>query len=712
MTTYRATDPDTGKTVDVTGDSPPTEEELVVIFDQLAGPSFAEKAAGVGEAALTMASGIPAEIGGGIAGMASAMIPGSAEGIGEYVAEEVTGAMTYSPRTEEGRKNIEAIGGSDVVKAISAAMGGAEKALGDIGYDIGGPLGGAIGATLPTALLEAITGALPAAAGKGLIRQSKKLDEKGAGIAEEIEALKTPTPEDGLSQVAEGLQTGKPEDIGRIVKPDQAFYDAADELGITVEPLASFASQNPQFRAVEMGLSSVPASQLDAQAKAFVGELSKKADDLITEYGGSLDKGEISDRFRADSLNTIQELALETDSLYDTLAMKIPAQTKISAPETVSFIKQKAYELGGRKELPPKLNAILRQLETVEKTKPSEIVGVSGEPLSSTKVTVKQPTHGKLDQIRKEVGQALNSRSGTFKDQETGLLKALYKRMRSDQDAAATDMGVADISQAANGLVKQRKHLEDNLSKLLGKDLERSILPVVGQALKGLAKGNVDKWDSIMAKVPDKMRKEVVVSALNDVFRGSGLDGQSLSPVMFTKFMNDLDRSPAIKKRLYKELPKESIKAIENLRTVAKGVSTAYQDRIPTGRIAALFDDNDGLLRRLMGKGIMIAMTAKAGPLGAVAASEFINQSSNGAKAASAVLASPNFQNMVRTAVRDGFTEGAAITEKAKKMEKAFERSDTYKKWAKVLTKDERVKLASMSTLTYLLKDRNEDGDL
>jgi hypothetical protein len=674
-------------------------------------PSFLDKAAGVGEAALTMVSGIIAEPAGGIAGAASSMIPGAPKGVGEGVSEMVSESLTYNPRTEEGRKNIESIGGSDVVQAISNALGGAEKYLGDAGYDLAGPLAGTLGAVIPTAIIEALGLGAPSKVAKGLDKLADVTEAKGAGIAADIDALKAPTPEAGLTQVAEGLQTGKPEDIGSIVQPDQAFYDAADEMGITVEPLASFASQNPQFRAVEMGLSSVPASQLDAQAKAFVGELSQKADDLITEYGGSLDKGEISDRFRAESLNTIQELALETDSLYDTLAMKIPAQAKVNAPETVSFIKQKAYDLGGRKELPPLLNKVLRQLETTEKATPSGRRNTAtGKEIPGETVT-KQPTHERLNQTRKEIGQALNSRSGPFKDQETGMLKALYKRLRSDQDAAAEGMGVADISQAANGLVKQRKHLEDNLSKLLGKDLERSISPVVGQSLKGLAKGNVDKWDSVMSKIPDKMRSEVVVSALNDVFRGSGLDGQSLSPVMFTKFMNDLDRSPAIKKRLYKELPEGSVKALENLRTVSKGVSTAYQDRIPTGRIAALFDDNDGLLRRLMGKGVMVAMAAKAGPIGAIAASEFINQSSNGAKAASSVLASPQFQNMVRTAVRDGFTEGAAITEKTKKMEKAFDQSAAFKKWSKALTKDERSKLASVGTLTYLLRDRNEEGE-
>jgi hypothetical protein len=169
--------------------------------------------------------------------------------------------------------------------------------------------------------------------------------------------------------------------------------------------------------------------------------------------------------------------------------------------------------------------------------------------------------------------------------------------------------------------------------------------------------------------------------------------------------MDDLDRSPAIKNRLFKELPVDSIKAIENLQKVSKGVSIALQDKIPTGRVAAFFDGNDGVLRRLMGKAISTAITVKAGPLAASAASEFINQSSNGAKAASAVLASTQFQAIMRRAVRDGVTEGAVITDKLKKAEKAFERSRTFKRWSEALSTSDKAKLASVGTIGYLLKD-------
>jgi hypothetical protein len=676
--------------------------------------SLIDRAVGVVEPLATFATGVVAEPAAGIAGLTTLALtgdPGSAAAVVEGVRER----LTFDPRTTEGQKNLQSIAGSEVVQAIGGALSNAEKALGDAGFDIAGPIGGAIGETIPTAILEAMGFFAPAAAGKSLQRLSTKARQRGDALTAEAEEIRAPSPEEGLKQATETIKRGTPEEVAAVVQPDPEFFRAADELNINTEPLASFASQNPQFRAVEQGLASIPASQLDAQSKAFVGELSERADSLIAEYGGTVDKAALSDRFRQESLVAIDEIGDQADKLYDTLADRIPPSTRVEATKTTAFIRQKAQELGGRSELPPVLNRVLRQLETKEKaqvvkkgpTRTTRTDVVTGQPIPG-RVTRTLPTHERLNQTRREIGQALNRGTGPFKDQETGILKALYRRLREDQDAVAVNFDASDVSESANALVRQRKQMEDNLSKLLGKDLEGSILPVVGQSLKKLSKGEVQRWDSVMERIPKSMRQEIVVSSLNDIFKGNNVQGQALNPTQFTKFMDDLDRSPATKNRLYKELPKESIRALENLRKVSKGVSVALQDKIPTGRVAAFFEDNDGLMRRLMGKALVLGVTAKAGPLAASAASEFINQTTDGAKAASTVLASSQFQNMIRTAVRDGVSEGAEVSAKLQKAEKAFERSRAFDKWAKALSEDDRAKLASLGTVNYLLQDREE----
>ena len=680
-------------------------------------PGFIDKAVGIGEAALTIGTGAAAEIGGGIAGLATGLLtqdPAAAVAVSEDVSEE----LTFEPRTQAGQETLQDIGNIELLQNISKVTKNVEQKLADMGFDTkSGPLRTALAVAFPAAIGEFVGLGIPGSVARGAKRLAGSAQETGERLAREAEELRSPAdPEAGLKQVTEAIQTASPEEVANLVNPDPEFFRAADVLNISVEPLASFGSKNPQFRAVEQGLASIPASQLDAQGKAFIGELSQKADTLITEYGGTVDKAALSDRFRQDSLAIIDDLADQTDKLYDELGMRIPPSTRVDAINTVDFIRNKANELGGRSELPPVLNRVLRQLETTEKAQvvkkgPARTTRtnvITGQPIAG-KTTTTRPTHERLNQTRKEIGQAINRGTGPFKDQEIGLLKALYRRLRDDQDAVAGSFGAGDVSEAANGLVRQRKHLEDNLSKLLGKDLEGSILPKVGQALKGLSKGDVQKWDSIMSRIPKGVRQEIVVTSLNDIFKGNNVQGQSLNPTQFTKFMDDLDRSPATKKRLYKELPKESIAALENLRTVSRGVSIALQDKIPTGRIAAFFDDNDGFMRRLMGKGLVLGVTAKAGPLAGAAASEFINQTTNGAKTASAVLASSQFQGIIRTAVRDGVTEGAEISAKLAKAEKSFERSKIFNRWSNALSDSDKARLASVGTINYILQDAEDN---
>lgn len=676
-----------------------------------------DTAKGVGEAALTVATGAIAEPVSGLLGLAATPFVGAQKG-----AEIVKGtqeALTFQPRTESGQQSIQTLGdlvqkGIDIAEIpISGLAGIAElartggnieqavkqisqiqeqgvgKSLGQQTFQAtGSPVLAAVAEAAPTAAVEALGVKAPAGVARRLESAAEAKKAAGTAAMRQADQIRNPTSEKGLEKVAESIKKSTPEEVADIVKPDPEFYRAADELNINTEPLASFASQNPQFRAVEQGLSSIPASQLDAQGKAFISELSQKADDLITEFGGTLDKAELSDRFRTESLASVDDLGKQADSLYDSLRTAIPLDTRVKAPATVEFLKQKSIDVGGKKNLSPKLSKILRQLE-----------GKKGG----------QPTYGLLDQVRKEVGQALNSRSGRFKDQETGLMKAIYARLRSDQDAVAESLGVSDVSDSANALIRQRKQIEDNLSKLLGKDLQGSILPKVGLDLKRLARGDIQKWDSTMSRIPENIRKEIVVSSLNDIFRGNNTQGQALNITQFTKFMDDLDRQPAVKARLYKELPKESIRALENLKKVSKGVSIALQDKIPTGRVAAFFDDNQGFLRKMMGNALSLAITAKAGPLAASAASEFINQSSNGAKAASAVLASPRFQSMIRSAVREGVTDGAELTKALKSAEKSFEKGQQYKRWASSLSENEKSKLISVGTIGYLLSPEEEE---
>ncbi len=192
MATFQITDPNTGRAIELTGDSPPTEQELEQIFSTLSAaqvpqqPSAQQEAfqgvarekfgiapdlpppaspLGVIEPALAIASGAVAEPVSGIAGIVQAINPLAEEGAGARAVEATREALTFQPRTPEGQAGLQAVG--EALAPVTEAFGAVETALGDVGFQVAGPIGGAIGKTIPAAVGSALgfrgRGAIPAA---------------------------------------------------------------------------------------------------------------------------------------------------------------------------------------------------------------------------------------------------------------------------------------------------------------------------------------------------------------------------------------------------------------------------------------------------------------------------------------------------------------------------------------------------------------------
>ena len=112
----------------------------------LTNPSVSPEASrGSMESFATLATAAPAEVLAGVAGIAQSLNPFAEEGAGAAAVEATREALTFNPKTAEGKKNLEAVAGNDVVQAIGRALQGTETSLGDAGFDLAGPIGGAIG---------------------------------------------------------------------------------------------------------------------------------------------------------------------------------------------------------------------------------------------------------------------------------------------------------------------------------------------------------------------------------------------------------------------------------------------------------------------------------------------------------------------------------------------------------------------------------------
>ena len=110
----------------------------------------------VGEPALAIGSGIIAEPIAGLAGIAQTLNPFAEEGSGAQAVMGVQEALTFQPRTQEGKEGLQAVSES-IVGQFGEVIGAAEQKLGDAAFDLtGSPLVAAGAATLPSAVLEAL----------------------------------------------------------------------------------------------------------------------------------------------------------------------------------------------------------------------------------------------------------------------------------------------------------------------------------------------------------------------------------------------------------------------------------------------------------------------------------------------------------------------------------------------------------------------------
>lgn len=251
MPTYQVTDPETGRTLRLTGDSPPTEAELNDVFSQLPPRAQPEQAAprqqkplspfvrdrlqnqelvgqffpkgmseddifglnerflaqkesgatdqvalrkaamnedllttkeigdtiaGVPSAALTIGSGALGDIAGGVAGLATAAIPGLEQGSGAGVVQGVKDALTVQP-SERGKMALGAIG--EAAAPLVEPFAGAGQAAGEKVADVtGSPLAGA--------LTESVVSSAPDLVGGGLALKSAGKSAKAAKTAKDV----------------------------------------------------------------------------------------------------------------------------------------------------------------------------------------------------------------------------------------------------------------------------------------------------------------------------------------------------------------------------------------------------------------------------------------------------------------------------------------------------------------------------------------------
>lgn len=536
--------------------------------------------------------------------------------------------------------------------ATQAAIEGTQAAAGGTFNPEEVAIAGALGAAVPAAVRVVKAGIDPA---KEVIRNARGLPPPGTppGAAPPVEVMSAADLAATTRTAAAGGvgSKGATADVAAQTLADPKVLAAAKRLGIEDHLQPDHITTNQAYRELAQAVKSVPGSETRAAEMAGLEAVAKRADDLVDELGGTRDLSAVDAGLKSRMAATQKELAEKADVAYGDLRANIPARADAPAPTVLQFINKRLQDLGGAKK---DLSTMERNI--MNKLAPKDILDDAGNVIGQ-----KQPTYALLDDVRRDLTAARVKKQGPFKDADTGLIKKLEQELLADQKAAAASHGQLPQFEAAQGLVRVRKGLEDDMVALFGKELNRSMVGDLNQSMAALPKGDTSKLMALLKAIPESMRRETVASGLSNAFNISAKN-QQLSFKNYAQWYEGLLKNKQSYTMLMANLPADARRRMSDLYRVSKGISEATKERITTGRIMAVSEQLRGA-DTLMANLFNLAKRSSAGAVAEVGttavgmpgtglaagiASALTRGKTNALKAADTLISSPEFLHAAR----------------------------------------------------------------
>ena len=682
----------------LTGDSPPTEQELTELFSQYdvkPERTLGQKAEGVFDAAATMATGAIAQPVAGLAGLATTARLGPEAGAQRV--NQVQQALTRQPGAV-GQEYLQNIGSAPVIKQIGETAAGASEYAGRKTYDItGSPTAAAIASGLPEAIGAGLGAFVPGGIAARQAGKSAELTRTGAQAG--IQSANA-VGDIATGDTAKALKSLNKRKIREMVDADPAFFKALDELGITSEPLPSYSSRNPQFRGIEQSFAALPNSPQNAQSLVFSQDISNVAHALLETSEGAGESVATSMKWRTASMKTIDELGKAADEAYDALDQVLDKRVSAEPINTISFFDDFTKNLATGIDDPDVPAAIRKAYTSIQ---PRQRVNPQTGEVELIPATLEN-----MDRLRKNIGAAAFKREGDFKDADSALLKRLYGSLTDDINVMAEKQGLSTEVLAAKGLVKQRKQLEEQMQSLIGKNLANDIIPVVQTGLKGLRSGGAQKYQEIMRNIPDaETRTELLLTSMDDLFTKTTKGEKQFGTTDYLKWYNDTLGNSGVRKLLAKDLPENTLQGLDNLAKISQGIARATAQKIPTGIVNSVLNDQTGMVAKLVGP-VARGASRAAGFVPGVdvtvsAIGELLRSKTTRTEKVKDLLADPEFANLIRRSVAQGVVQGKAQSRGAQLAEQRFKSKSNYAAWEKTLTESEKAKVASAGLASFLL---------
>lgn len=495
------------------------------------------------------------------------------------------------------------------------------------------------------------------------------------------------TPPPSADSVVENLRKGKTEQLAQAVVPDTEIVEAAQRLGVDLN--VEHYSTNTAFQGVARALKSRPSSELQVAEVQALRDLSTRADDLVTEIGGAIDKGAVSDDILNSTRATIDDLTTQADAAYTTVREAIPAPTRVQTTNISEFLDARLTDLGGDVSL---LSTVERRLlKVIERGDDGTI------------------TYGALDRIRRDVGEGFSTRSGPFADDSQRVLRETYDVLSDTQNGAAEAFGVGEVYTEARALVAKRKGLEDQAVALFGRDVSGSLVPKIRAAATGLPKGDVTAFNRLIEALPEARRGEVAATVLGELFAAGSRQGGQLG-IGFATTWRNLNRNTTARDTLLRQLPPEAAQRFQDIGRVIDGISRANAKPLanPSGSAAGIIAalEQGTIATKLYGAGQILAGEAAVGAIGGIPGLATVLRATTGrgkpnasnVRAADQFLGSQTFKDAVSAGLEGDLARANRIAEN----------SPQFKRWIDTVPEETAAEIGRLGFISWLASEQGE----
>ena len=171
----------------------------------------------------------------------------------------------------------------------------------------------------------------------------------------------------------------------------------------------------------------------------------------------------------------------------------------------------------------------------------------------------------KMEQLAKSVDGVIEKIGGTrnLAELDAATLTAMRDAAGKTAAAAAAKGQPPEIAKA---LGEASVTMQQNMARIFGQDLERSMLEPMSEGMKELGKQQVQGWVRFMRAIPEKMRARVTTSALGEMVGKpfeAGAGGQSVH--QFVNWWNKVRKTPELLSAFGENLPPGAIGGIDAL---------------------------------------------------------------------------------------------------------------------------------------------------